>query len=301
MIIVLSAFFFIATLFYINLNRKLIPQMQGMMSAMAISMMVGILGGTIFGSQVPDNLLLSTVLGILIGLISGFLVGIPISLLASLDGMLSGLMGGMMGAMLGAMVMEEYLNPLLRILFLLYVVLILTVIYMLEVEMRTKKQGFLQKILQNPLLLAGSLSLFFFGMNFVDPTVMKTSDEQFSILQDDAPQKNSGQENKKTINIVADDFKYLPNQINVEKNQIITINFINNGKVEHDLQVSGLNAEILKVDSHQHNKNESIHVHAQAGDQSKVMIRPLETGEFEFYCTIPGHRESGMIGTLKII
>lgn len=298
--IVLAAFFFLPTLFYINLNRSIIPQMQGMMAAMAISMLVGILGGAIIGSQLQDNLFLSTVLGIFIGLISGLLVGIPISLLASLDGMLSGLMGGMMGAMLGAMVMDEYMKSLLQILFLLYVVLILTVIYMLEAEKRTEKQSFLQKIFHNPLLLAGSLSLFFFGINYVDSTVMKKLDVKFSIQQNDS-QKNSDQTNKKIINIEANDFAYLPNQINVKKNKIITINLINNGKVEHDLQISGLNAEVIKVDSHQHHNKDSIHVHAQAGNQSKVMIKPLETGEFEYYCTIPGHRESGMIGTLKII
>ncbi|MFC0274852.1 plastocyanin/azurin family copper-binding protein [Metabacillus herbersteinensis] len=32
-----------------------------------------------------------------------------------------------------------------------------------------------------------------------------------------------------------------------------------------------------------------------------MTFKPLEQGVFEYYCTIPGHKESGMIGTIDIL
>ncbi|MFC0274851.1 cupredoxin domain-containing protein [Metabacillus herbersteinensis] len=250
-LISVASCFFLLTLFYILLNRKSISPMHGMMAAMTIGMMVGILGGTILGSKLPDNLFLSTIIGMLLGLSSGLLIGIPISLLASLDGMLSGLMGGMMGAMLGAMTAEDYLNPLIRILFVFDIVFTLIVIYMLEVDKFSKKEGILLRVLKNPVLLVLGLSALFFGMNSSGSITSKGSVGEIANYQDHN-KSISSQPESSLIDITANDFKYLPNQIKVKKDQIVTLTLINEGKVEHDLQFNDLNAEIIKMDVHQH-------------------------------------------------
>jgi uncharacterized cupredoxin-like copper-binding protein len=37
-----------------------------------------------------------------------------------------------------------------------------------------------------------------------------------------------------------------------------------------------------------------------AGGQSSEIVVNLPAGEYEFYCTIPGHAVSGMVGTLMV-
>ena len=40
--------------------------------------------------------------------------------------------------------------------------------------------------------------------------------------------------------------------------------------------------------------------HAMPGMSASVMFTPTQIGEYEFYCTIPGHREAGMVGRLIV-
>ena len=209
-------------------------------------------------------------------------------------------MGGMMGAMLGAMIVGDQINSLIRILFVFDLSFTLITLYMLEASIVRKREGVLLRFFRNPLLLCLSLSILFFGMNSSGSFIIKDSTGEIANHQNHNVNLSSQPENS-TINITANDFSYLPNQIKVEKNQMVTIKLINEGDVEHDLQLNGLNAEIMQMDSHQHGNNQGVHIHAQGGEQSMITFKPLETGEFEYYCTIPGHKESGMVGMISIL
>jgi len=44
----------------------------------------------------------------------------------------------------------------------------------------------------------------------------------------------------------------------------------------------------------------AMHAHTAAGETVTVTFTPTEPGTYEFYCTVPGHREAGMIGTLVV-
>jgi plastocyanin len=43
-----------------------------------------------------------------------------------------------------------------------------------------------------------------------------------------------------------------------------------------------------------------IHVELPANSTTAVTIRPAGPGALEFYCSIPGHKESGMVGTIRV-
>lgn len=65
-----------------------------------------------------------------------------------------------------------------------------------------------------------------------------------------------------------------------------TITLTNDGFAQHDLVVDelGLDTGLLN-----------------GGDNVTITIpEDAEPGEYEFYCSVPGHRESGMVGTLTI-
>lgn len=62
-----------------------------------------------------------------------------------------------------------------------------------------------------------------------------------------------------------------------------TLELVNDGAVEHDITIEEAN----------------MMVHAAPGET--VSATPnIEPGDYTFYCSIPGHREGGMEGTLTI-
>ena len=46
---------------------------------------------------------------------------------------------------------------------------------------------------------------------------------------------------------------------------------------------------------------DELNVHAPAaGQQSLIIFKPAQPGAYTFYCSVPGHREAGMVGTLVV-
>lgn len=44
----------------------------------------------------------------------------------------------------------------------------------------------------------------------------------------------------------------------------------------------------------------SAHVTVRAGGTTEMRLRVSETGSYEYYCAVPGHRAAGMRGTLVV-
>lgn len=66
----------------------------------------------------------------------------------------------------------------------------------------------------------------------------------------------------------------------------VTISFDNPAKIEHDVAIEQDGDEIVKSDL--------------VSDGSTKVTTDLEPGQYVFYCTVPGHREAGMEGTLTV-
>jgi plastocyanin len=66
----------------------------------------------------------------------------------------------------------------------------------------------------------------------------------------------------------------------------VTITMVNEGDLPHDVAIEGNGVD---------EKGEIV----QNGGTSTVTAN-LEPGEYTFYCSVPGHREGGMEGTLTI-
>ena len=67
----------------------------------------------------------------------------------------------------------------------------------------------------------------------------------------------------------------------------VTIAFTNPAQVSHDVAIEQDGEELSKSDL------------VSDGDRSEASA-DLEAGEYTFYCTVPGHREGGMEGTLTV-
>lgn len=62
-----------------------------------------------------------------------------------------------------------------------------------------------------------------------------------------------------------------------------TIRFTNRGAMEHDFVIDALNLDVM----------------AKPGRSAEATV-PLAPGTYTTYCSVPGHRQSGMQGTLTV-
>jgi plastocyanin len=67
----------------------------------------------------------------------------------------------------------------------------------------------------------------------------------------------------------------------------VTVEFNNPQSLTHDVAIEGANGEVV-------GKTELI---ASGSDSTTVNLKP---GTYHFFCTVPGHREAGMEGTLTV-
>lgn len=67
----------------------------------------------------------------------------------------------------------------------------------------------------------------------------------------------------------------------------VTINFTNPQAISHDVAIEDTGGETIA-------RTEVI------GKGSDSTVAELKPGEYTFYCSVPGHRQAGMEGTLKV-
>lgn len=257
-------------------HRKKIPAMTGMVIAMSLGMMVGLTAGVILGILFSGNLFYATVLGIMVGIIIGFLSGLPVGIMAVLDGAISGMMGGMMGAMLGVMIAPEYQDSLVRIMFLLFIALTLILFLMMQQEFMKKSK----KWLTNPSVIFSLFIVFIVGYNQMSPLISSS--------------KSPNHDNHSPLNMVsndlvikADEYSFSTKEIKLPVGEKVTFVLNNTGEVKHGFEIVGLKT--------------AVHLLSKPGGTKEVSFTPTVTGVYHYTCTIPGHAELGMNGTVKII
>ena len=84
-----------------------------------------------------------------------------------------------------------------------------------------------------------------------------------------------------------DALRFDPATITVKKGTPVRVTLTNNTVVEHDWVVDNLDGK-------------KVQMHAAPKASATVDITPMAAGSYEFYCSIPGHREAGMKGTLVV-
>jgi plastocyanin len=87
------------------------------------------------------------------------------------------------------------------------------------------------------------------------------------------------------ITVVGTEFAFNPSTITLKKGQPAEITFKNNGTYPHNLSITDLGVKTKTI---------------QPGEQDVVQFTPDKTGQFAFLCTVPGHADKGMKGTLTV-
>ena len=114
------------------------------------------------------------------------------------------------------------------------------------------------------------------------------------------------------ITLVATDIAYDAERIEVGAGQTIRLTLDNQGVLEHDFNIIEIplsgEATVTEAAGEMaghgdlgHAADEpAVHVAAPGGDQAGVEFMPTAPGDYEFYCTVSGHREAGMHGVLVV-
>lgn len=69
---------------------------------------------------------------------------------------------------------------------------------------------------------------------------------------------------------------------------------------EHDLVIEGI-AATVSTGNDDGGHGAKVAVHAEGSETDSVTFTAHENGTYTFYCTIEGHREAGMEGTIEVI
>ncbi len=111
--------------------------------------------------------------------------------------------------------------------------------------------------------------------------------------------------------LTATDIAYDMNQLEVTAGQPVRVTLRNNGALEHDFSIVEMPhaGEVLAEeaeggmaghDMSNMSMDPEIHVASPMGESLSVEFTPTTPGEYEFFCTVAGHKEAGMVGTLIV-
>lgn len=100
-----------------------------------------------------------------------------------------------------------------------------------------------------------------------------------------------------------------PNVFEVPVGQRVRLTLVNDGRAEHDVEIAGLLVEHLEFEGgtgHEesqgggHHDTELVAAHAVAGTSASVLFTPTKVGEYNFACTLEGHKDAGMVGKIIV-
>ena len=86
------------------------------------------------------------------------------------------------------------------------------------------------------------------------------------------------------VAVNAFDIGFDPTELSIAADTDVTITFTNTGFLEHDFVIEDTDYATA--------------IHANGGTEDLVVNLPA--GEYTYYCSVPGHREQGMVGTLTV-
>lgn len=89
----------------------------------------------------------------------------------------------------------------------------------------------------------------------------------------------------KEIVVSGNEFSFIPEKINLKKDETVRFVFKNTGRSTHDLLIKelGIGSKLIG-----------------AGKTDSFEFTASKTGTFSFYCSVPGHAEAGMKGELVV-
>ncbi|GMU40586.1 MAG: hypothetical protein AMXMBFR23_14520 [Chloroflexota bacterium] len=117
---------------------------------------------------------------------------------------------------------------------------------------------------------------------------------------------------QRELSVEMRDIAFEPLALTAGAGEVIEMRFHNAGAVLHDFTIDEMDADVMEmmagsgagVEMHMGDDHEAaaraMHLALDAGQEGRMRLRVHEPGTYSYYCTVPGHREGGMVGTLTI-
>ncbi len=123
------------------------------------------------------------------------------------------------------------------------------------------------------------------------------------------------------ITMRTEDFKFGPDTITIKVGQTVRLRLDNHDPVLHDYTADEAEFIVLDADGAVHEDHEDeaavaddghetdpdaqvslvpLHIAAEGNEHAELVFEATEADEYEFYCSVPGHREAGMVGKIII-
>jgi uncharacterized cupredoxin-like copper-binding protein len=105
-----------------------------------------------------------------------------------------------------------------------------------------------------------------------------------------------------TVEVVMRDLAFEPARIEAAPGEVLELRLVNRGALVHDLTIDEAPVEFAVVESggRAGGTRADLHFALDARRSMAVQVRVAEPGEYLFYCSVPGHRQSGMEGILSV-
>jgi uncharacterized cupredoxin-like copper-binding protein len=104
------------------------------------------------------------------------------------------------------------------------------------------------------------------------------------------------------LNVELGDFSITPNQFTVRAGSVISVSVINNGTIEHDFNIIKMGADIGDMFDPEDEANVLWEVKVKPGETiTGTFTVPEETGSYQVICSMPGHLQAGMSGTIIVV
>lgn len=142
------------------------------------------------------------------------------------------------------------------------------------------------------LVLYGLLYYFVLGrksasttQTAVQPTPTAAPATPTSAATPSASAKISGTMTTAILTVTGSEFAFTPSTITVKKGQPVQLTFKNAGQYPHNWSVTALGIKTPTI---------------QSGQSTTITFTPAQSGSFTYICTVPGHADRGMKGTLIV-
>lgn len=120
--------------------------------------------------------------------------------------------------------------------------------------------------------------------NIEQDSTMQQNNDATTMEQTD--QNEMVEENVKEFEVSGANLDFTPSSITVNQGDTVRIIFTNtDSSMPHDWVLDEFNARTQQLGP---------------GESETIEFVATETGEFEFYCSVNGHRANGMVGTLTV-
>jgi uncharacterized cupredoxin-like copper-binding protein len=103
------------------------------------------------------------------------------------------------------------------------------------------------------------------------------------------------------------DLSFAPSTLALRKDEAVRLELKNSAGQVHDFTVEKMSAtDIHTSGGAAHNMQDTdmnkytLHLAVDGAKRAQLDFRPTQAGDYEFYCTVAGHRDGGMRGTIHV-